>query len=104
MDETLRIVILVGIQKAKDCLAQVNQQYSDRCNYFCEFQPANRKDIELVANEVLEVEIPNRLIETIHFNYNINFRKAMRLMYTLENRIKQNPRFLRDNALMEMEL
>lgn len=104
VDETLCIVILVGMQTAKDRLAQINPHYFDRCNYFCEFQPANRRDIGLISKEVMEVEVSDRLIDTIHFNCNGNLRKAIKLMYILESRIKQNPGFSLDNPLMTVEL
>jgi replication-associated recombination protein RarA len=104
VDETLSIVILVGMQTAKDRLAQINPHYFDRCNYFCEFQPASRKDIELLAKEVMEVEVTDRLIDTIHFNSNGNLRKAIKLMYIMEGRIRQNPGFSLDNQLMTAEL
>ena len=68
VDETLSIVILVGMQTAKDRLAQINPHYFDRCNYFYEFQLASRKDIELIAKEAMEVEVSDRFIDTIHFN------------------------------------
>jgi len=104
VDETLSIVILVGMQTAKDRLAQINSHYFDRCNYFYEFQPASRKDIGLIAKEVMEIEVSDRLIDTIHFNCNGNLRKAIKLMYILESRIKQNPGFSLDNPLMTVEL
>ena len=104
VDETLCIVILVGMQTAKDRLAQINPHYFDRCNYFCEFQPASRKDIELLAKEIMEVEATAQIIESIHFNCNGNFRKAIKLMYIMESRIKQNPGFSLENAVVEMEL
>jgi len=104
VDETLCIVILVGMQTAKDRLAQINPHYFDRCSYFCEFQPASRKDIELLAKEIMEVEVTAQIIESIHFNSNGNLRKAMKLMYIMEGRIRQNPHFTLDNALVEVEL
>ncbi len=39
---------------AKDRLAQINPHYFDRCNYFCEFKSASRKDIELLAKEIMD--------------------------------------------------
>jgi len=104
VDETLCMVILVGMQTAKDRLAQINPHYFDRCNYFCEFQPASRKDIELLAKEIMEVEVTAQIIESIHFNCNGNLRKAIKLMYIMESRIRQNPHFTLDNALVEVEL
>ena len=43
VDETLTVVILVGMQNAKDRLAQINEYYFDRCNSFYEFQSVTRK-------------------------------------------------------------
>jgi Cdc6-like AAA superfamily ATPase len=104
VDETLCIVILVGMQNAKDRLAQINPHYFDRCNYFYEFQPASRKDIELLAKEIMEVEVTDNLIDTIHFNCNGNLRKAIKLMYILESRIRQNAEFSLETALLEKGL
>jgi len=104
VDETMSIVILVGMQTAKDRLAQINPHYFDRCNYFYEFQPASRKDIELIAKEVMEIEVSGRLIDTIHFSCNGNLRKAMKLMYIMENRLKQNPGFSLENTVVAVEL
>ncbi|MCB5285931.1 MAG: ATP-binding protein [Candidatus Cloacimonetes bacterium] len=104
VDETLCIVVLVGMQTAKDRLAQINPHYFDRCNYFCEFKPASRKDIELLAKEMMEVEVTAQIIESIHFNCNGNLRKAMKLMYIMESRFRQNPHFTLDKVLVEVEL
>ena len=100
VDETLCIVILVGMQNAKDLLAQINPHYFDRCNYFCEFQPASRKDIELLAKDIMEVEVTAHIIESIHFNCNGNLRKAIKLMYIMESRIRQNPHFTLNSAVL----
>ena len=104
VDETLCIVILVGMQNAKDLLAQINPHYFDRCNYFCEFQPSSRKDIELLAKEIKDVEVTAQIIESIHFNCNGNLRKAMKLIYIMEGRIRQNPHLTLDKVLVEVEL
>jgi len=68
-----------------------------RCMY-------GRKDIELLAKEIMEVDVTAQIIESIHFNCNGNLRKAMKLMYIMEGRIRQNPHFTLDSAVMEMEL
>lgn len=104
VDEILCIVILVGMQTAKDRLAQINPHYFDRCNYFCEFQSVSRKDIEVLAKDIMEVEVTAQIIESIHFNCNGNLRKAIKLMYLMEGRIRQNPHLTVDNALVEKEL
>ena len=94
VDETLCIVILVGMQTAKDRLAQINPHYFDRCSSIS----------FLLAKEIMEVEVTAQIIESIHFNSNGNLRKAMKLMYIMEGRIRQNPHFTLDNALVEVEL
>ncbi len=85
VDETLTVIILVGMQNAMDRLSQINAHYFDRCNYFYEFQQISRHDIELVAREVMDVEVTEEVIEKIDFNSGGNLRKAMKVMYIIEN-------------------
>jgi Cdc6-like AAA superfamily ATPase len=54
VDETTAIVILVGMQNAKDKLNQINEYYFDRCNFFYEFQDLPKKDIAQLCSEILE--------------------------------------------------
>ncbi|MDD3949241.1 MAG: hypothetical protein PHT43_07235 [Anaerolineaceae bacterium] len=44
------------------------------------------------------------IVESRNFNSNGNLRKAIKLMYIMEGRIRQNPHFTLDKALVEMEL
>lgn len=44
VDETLSMLILVGMQTDKDRLAQINHHYFDRCNYFYKF---SRQDVKI---------------------------------------------------------
>ena len=53
---------------------------------------------------MMEVEVTAQIIESIHFNCNGNLRKAMKLMYIMESRIRQNPHFTLDKVLVEVEL
>ena len=85
VDETLTVIILVGMQNARDRLSQINAHYFDRCNYFYEFQYISKNDIALVAREVMDVEVTDEVIEKIDFNSGGNMRKAMKVMYIIES-------------------
>ncbi|MDP3114719.1 MAG: ATP-binding protein, partial [Candidatus Cloacimonadaceae bacterium] len=100
VDETLTVVILIGMQNAMDRLSQINAHYFDRCNSFYEFQQISRKDLELVAREVMEVEVTEEVIEKIDFNSGGNLRKAMKVMYIIENEQKKQP----DIAVSDIDL
>ncbi len=84
VDETLSVVILVGMQNAKDRLAQINEYYFDRCNSFYEFQSVSKKDIKLIAREIMEVEATEKIIDDVHRYSKGNLRKAIKIMYMLE--------------------
>jgi len=89
VDETLSIVILIGMQNAKDRLAQINEYYFDRCNAFYEFKPVTKQDISLILNSMLDVQIDNDLAEYVHFNSTGNLRLAMKLMHMIEDRARK---------------
>jgi replication-associated recombination protein RarA len=91
VDETLTVVILVGMQNAKDRLAQINEYYFDRCNSFYEFQSATKKDIKLIAREVMEIEATEQLVDDIHRHCKGNLRKAMKMMHMLETEQLRKP-------------
>jgi len=84
VDETLTVVILVGMQNAKDRLSQINEYYFDRCNSFYEFKPVCRKDIKILAKEVLDVEVTEKIVDLIHESAKGNLRKAMKMMHSIE--------------------
>ncbi len=84
VDETLTVVILVGMQNAKDRLSQINEYYFDRCNSFYEFKPVSRKDIKILAKEVLDVEVTEKIVDLIHESAKGNLRKAMKMMHSIE--------------------
>lgn len=88
VDDTSAIVILVGMQNARDRLAQINEYYFDRCNSFYEFEAASLKDIIAIAKEVLEVEVRPEQLNSILFNSGGNLRKAMKMLHLLETSIK----------------
>lgn len=93
VDETLAVVVLIGMQNAKDKLSQINEYYFDRCNSFLEFQPVSKADIKIMAEQMLEVEVNDQLVNYIHFNCCGNLRKAMKVMHILEQNALNNPNF-----------
>jgi Holliday junction resolvasome RuvABC ATP-dependent DNA helicase subunit len=86
VDETLSIVILVGMQNAKDRLAQINEYYFDRCNAFYEFKPVTRQDVIQLMNSVLGVQVESDLVTYVHFHSTGNLRLVMKLMRMIEDR------------------
>lgn len=88
VDETLAIVILVGMQNAREKLLQVNEYYFDRCNIFYEFAPVTKPDIALLCKEVLEVKTQADIVDYVHFHACGSMRKAMKLFHTIEQTAK----------------
>ena len=84
VDETTAIVILVGMQNAKDRLNTINEYYFDRCNFFYEFQDVSKKDIAQLCSEILEIKISPDVTDYIHFHSCGNLRKAMKLIHSVE--------------------
>lgn len=97
VDETLAIVILVGMQNARDRLAQINEYYFDRCNSFYQFEAASLKDISMVAKEIMETPVSQEQINTIYFNSGGNLRKAMKMLHLLETNLKADPNYSLSN-------
>lgn len=91
VDETLTIVILVGMQNAKDKLSQINEYYFDRCNSFYEFQSVSKDDVTMVANTVMDIEATEEIVEIINTNCCGNLRKAMKIMHMIEIAAKEQP-------------
>jgi replication-associated recombination protein RarA len=88
VDETLAIVILVGMQNAREKLLHVNEYYFDRCNIFYEFVPVTKPDITLLCKEVLEVKTQPDIADYVHFHACGSMRKAMKLLHTIEQTAK----------------
>lgn len=84
VDETLAIVILVGMQSARTRLLQINEYYFDRCNIFYEFEPVSKQDIGALCKEILDIKCHNDLIDYIHFHTCGNMRKTMKMLHTIE--------------------
>ncbi|MFA4958401.1 MAG: ATP-binding protein [Candidatus Cloacimonas sp.] len=91
VDETLAVVVLVGMQNAKNRLNQIDEYYFDRCNYFYEFQSVSLEDIRQLAAEVMSVECNEAMVNYVHHNSAGNLRKAVKIMHMLECQYKVNP-------------
>jgi len=85
VDETLSIVILVGMADAKEKLLMLDSHYFDRCNFFCEFKPLNSEDIHLICKEVCQVKIDPRLVKALSEKTKGNIRKLIKILYSIEN-------------------
>lgn len=94
VDETLAVVILVGMQNAKEKLYQINRYYFDRCGVFCEFQSPTKKDIAILAATVMEVQFGEDIVEYIHRRNQGTLRDTIKLIHSLESvaRAKKLPR------------
>lgn len=90
VDETMAIVILVGMQNAKEKLLQVNEYYFDRCNVFCEFNSSNKKDIAELCRQVMDKTPNEAMKEMIYRESTGNLRRAVKLIYGVENAIGGN--------------
>lgn len=91
VDETLTVVILIGMQNAKDRLNMINEYYFDRCNVFCEFVSLSKADIKAIASEVMEVKVSPGMIDTIFHQCAGNLRKAIKIMHMMEMAIRKQP-------------
>lgn len=77
----------------------------DEIDYACKHEAFLGAILDIVDETLrMKIEISERLIDTIHFNCNGKLRKAIKLMYILESRIKQNPGFSLENTVMAVEL
>jgi Cdc6-like AAA superfamily ATPase len=84
VDETLTIIILVGMQNAKDRLSQISEYYFDRCNAFHEFKPPTKLDLRLLADEIMDIPIETPLIDRIYEHAKGSLRRAIKIMHGIE--------------------
>ncbi len=85
VDETLSIIILVGMSDAKESLLSADAHYFDRCNFFCQFKPLDVKDLTLLCKVACEVEVDDIVIKHIAKRTKGNIRKFIKSLYSLEN-------------------
>jgi replication-associated recombination protein RarA len=84
VDETIAIVILVGMENAKERLLQINRYYFDRCSQFYQFTPATLPDLTALAQAVMEVHPADDVIAYIHRLTDGNLRQAVNVMDAIE--------------------
>ena len=84
VDETLTIIILVGMQNAKDRLSQISEYYFDRCNAFHEFKPPTKLDLRLLADEIMDIPVETSLIDRIYEHAKGSLRRAIKIMHGIE--------------------
>ncbi len=85
VDQTLSIVVLVGMSDAKESLLSADAHYFDRCNFFCQFKPLEIDDLILLCKEVCEVKVDDTVIQFIARKTKGNIRKFIKSLYSLEN-------------------
>jgi replication-associated recombination protein RarA len=84
VDETVAVVILVGMQNAKNLLLKANAHYFDRCGYFVHFQNLPKKDTALVCERISEVKLNKPELDNIYKRSGGNLRKIIKLVYAYE--------------------
>ncbi len=84
VDETLAIVVLVGMKDAREKLLKANAHYFDRCNYFYEFKKLSREDVDLVCKAVSEVKMRPDLVTYIYKTTHGNFRQMIKIIEAVE--------------------
>lgn len=85
VDETLSVIVLVGMANAKEMLLKADAHYFDRCNYFCEFKELSEMDIRNICNQISDVKIDESIIRIIKKKTKGNIRKLIKALYTIEN-------------------
>lgn len=85
VDETLAIVILVGMADAKEKLLLADSHYFDRCNFFCEFKKLDQADTMHLCSEICDVKLDPALIKHLSAKTKGNIRKMVKVLYSVEN-------------------
>lgn len=84
VDQTLCVVILVGMQSAKEKLYQINRYYFDRCGVFCEFQSPSKKDLAVLTATVMDVKFGEDIVDYIHRRNQGTLRDTVKLIHSIE--------------------
>jgi len=101
VDETLAIVILVGMENAKERLLQINRYYFDRCSQFYQFLPATYHDLATLAGSVMDVTPSEDVVRYIHRISNGNLRQAINIMDSIEDLARK--RAIQEVTLKDIE-
>lgn len=84
VDETLAIIILVGMENAMERLLQINRYYFDRCSQFYQFTPASLKDIAQICT-LMDFPVADDVVKYIHRISNGNLRQAINIINGIED-------------------
>lgn len=84
VDETLSIVLLVGMGDAKDRLMALDAHYFDRCNAFYQFKPLSSGDVTRYLKNVSEVDLSPEEISDIYVKSGGTMRKLVKLLVKKE--------------------
>lgn len=84
VDETLAVILLVGMQDAKKQLLRANAHYFDRCNYFVQYKKLNLKDVQTVVDEIAEIELDKATVKQIYTTTQGTLRKVIKLLHAIE--------------------
>jgi Holliday junction resolvasome RuvABC ATP-dependent DNA helicase subunit len=84
VDETLTVIVLVGMQDAKKQLLRANAHYFDRCNYFVEYKKLSVKDINNIFSEISDIEVTDAAIKRIAKATDGTLRKAIKILHAVE--------------------
>ncbi len=88
VDETLCVIILVGMSDAREKLLLADAHYFDRCNYFCEFKEISVNDIKLMCREVPDINIDDKIARPLLEITKGNIRKLIKAIYAIESASK----------------
>lgn len=84
VDESLVIIILIGMENAMERLLQINRYYFDRCSQFYQFTPATLKDITQICATVMDVTPSPEVVHYIHDLSGGNLRQAVKIIDSIE--------------------
>jgi replication-associated recombination protein RarA len=85
VDQTTAVVILIGMQNAKERLYQINRYYFDRCGVFYEFQAPSKKDIAILMATVMEVGFGEDMVDYIAKRNQGTLRDTIKLIHSVES-------------------
>lgn len=85
VDETLAVVILVGMGNAQARLMQINRYYFDRCGIFYKFEAPTKKDIQTLANTIMSVSVDDGVIGWLQRKCEGTLRDVIKLIYSIES-------------------
>ncbi|MCD4819855.1 MAG: TniB family NTP-binding protein [Candidatus Cloacimonetes bacterium] len=104
VDETLSIVVLVGMADAKEKLLSADVHYFDRCNFFCEFKSLQTDDLILLCDAVCDINVDKTVIRHIAKKTKGNIRKFIKSLYSLESLAeKQNIQMIKPEHIAIMQ-